>query len=183
MAYRKLPGQATGPSREPERVQPVPEHYQGVNFPYRGTEQHGVAVPDDAHYNTRDFQYPEEEPEKVLPAVEEHEPIPVRIVNTSARERLDMRVARFRVTERAQQILGRLDTRKGVRIKVLSQTDGVASNPIYIGHDDSVKTYTGYEMTAGETIFPITTTEDIYAICAAGQTVEIAFMYEFSVPL
>lgn len=183
MAYRQLPGQADSPSREPERVQPVPEQYEGVVFPYRGTEQHGVAVPDDARYNTREFQYPEESPDEYLEPEPEPDPIPVRLVNRTARERLDWRSARIRVTDRAQTIVGRHDRRKRLRIKVHYQTDGVDSNPVWIGQDDSVKPYTGYQMDRGETLDPFTSTEDVWAICNPGESVEVSVMYEYAVEL
>lgn len=183
MAYRQQPGQADSPSREPERVQPVPEHYKGVNFPYRGTQQHGVEVPEDSHYNTRDFQYPEEKPDEYLPAEPEPDPVIVKVVSDAARERLEWRQSRYRVTDQGQRILGRNDKRKAVRIKVHYQTDGVDSKPIYLGNDAGVQPYTGYQMDRGETLYPFTSTEDVWAICNPGETADVSIMFEFSVEL
>lgn len=183
MAYRQLPGQADGPSREPERVQPVPEHYEGVNFPYRGTEQHGVAVPEGAQYDTREFAYPEEAAEVAEPALPEPDPVLVKVVQDSARERLEWRAVRYRVTDQGQRILGRHEKRRGVRIKVHFQTDGVDSKPIYLGYDSGVQPYTGFQLDRGETLFPFTSTEDVWAICNPGESVDISIMYEYAVEL
>lgn len=178
MAYRQLPGQADSPDREPERVKPVPESYEGVNFPYRGTEKHGVEVPSDAEYNTREFQYEEESPDTYMEPLPEVEPIPVRVVNSTARERLDWRATRFLVKDTAAQILGRHDRRKAVRIR-----NHDATNPIYIGNDAGMQSYTGYLIPAGAELYPFLSTEDVWAVSNSGTEVEISIMYEFAVEL
>lgn len=183
MAYRQLPGQADGPRERPEAVQPVPEHYEGVNFPYRGTEQHGVAVPEGTEFNTREFQYKEEDPEEYAEPLPEPEPIPVRVVTNHSRERLAFRSARYRVTDQAEQLVGRHEHRRGIRIKVHWQTDAVDSNPVWIGHDDGVKPYTGYQLDRGEVVDGIMSTEPIYAVCNPGESVEVSVMYTYAVEL
>lgn len=183
MAWRQQPGQADSPKREPERIQPVTEEYAGVNFPYRGTEQHGVTVPENAKYDTREFQYPEESPDEYMEPEPEPDPIPVRVVNSSARERLEWRAARIRVTDQATTLVGRHDKRRRLRIKCHYQTDGVDSNPVWIGSDNGVKPFTGYQIDRGETIDPFTTTEPIWGICNPGESVEVSVMYEFAVEL
>jgi hypothetical protein len=181
MAHRKLPGQADSRSREPERVQPVPEQYEGVNFPYRGIETHGVPVPENVKYDTREFAYPEEEPETPESALPEPDPVLVRVVDRSARERYVWRCSQFTVTEQAQQILGRHDKRRNVRIRNQGGADGGAS--VYIGYDDMVKTYTGYLIPTFTEIFPVTSTEEIWAVCAPGTDSTIYIMYEVAVEL
>lgn len=184
MVYRQLPGQAESPDREPERVKPVPERYAGVNFPYRGVEKHGVEVPEDAEYDTREFQYEEEDVEEYLPAEPEPDPIPVKVVTDTARERLDWRALRFRVTETPQQILGRHDKRKAVRIKNHGLLDGQANTtPIYIGNDAGLRPYTGYELAPGEVLYPFLSTEDVWAVAPDGEESEISILIEFAVEL
>jgi hypothetical protein len=179
MVYRQLPGQADSPEREPERVQPVPEHYEGVNFPYRGTEKHGVEVPADARYGVLESDYAEtEKPDEYLEPEPEPEPIPVRVVNSTARERLDWRATRFLVKDTAAQILGRHEKRKAVRIR-----NHDATNPIYIGNDAGMQPYTGYLIPAGTELYPFLSTEDIWAVSDSGTEVEISIMYEFAVEL
>jgi len=178
MVYRQLPGQADSRDREPERVQPVPEHYKGVNFPYRGIELHGVEVPEDAHYDTREFQYEEQEPTEYMSPEPEPEPVLVKVVRETARERLDWRVIRFNVNERAQQIAGRHETRKTLRIRNHDET-----NAIYIGNDAGLQSYTGYLIPAGAELYPFCSTEDVWAVCESGATAEISILFEFAVEL
>lgn len=178
MTYRQLPGQADSPDREPERVQPVPEHYEGVSFPYRGTQKHGVEVPGDTRYDTREFQYITESPDEYMDPEPETDPIPVRVVNSSARERLDWRATRFLVKDTAAQVLGRHDKRKAVRIRNHDTT-----NPVYIGNDAGMQSYTGYLIPGGTELYPFLSTEDVWAMSNSGTEVEISIMYEFAVEL
>ena len=185
MAYRQRPGQQK-PVERPDRVDPVVEKHEGTNFPYRGTQTHGVDVPDDVVYDTLEAERPwvdDDADIPYLPPEDETEPIAVKVVTDTRRERLEWRAARFRVTDQGKQILGRHDKRRNVRIKVHYQTDGVDSFPIFIGADSGIQPYTGYQMDRGESIFPFTSTEEIWAICNPGETVDISIMYEFAVEL
>lgn len=179
MSYRQRPGMAKPPTSEPERVEPVPENYKGVNFPYRGTNKHGVEVPEDAQYDTREFQFdmPDEDdlPEYVE-AEDEPEPIPVRLVQDSARERLEFRTLRMNVRDVRTQLANRLDSRRNLTIKV---DTGVSA--LYIG-DDTVTTYTGYKLDQGESI-TFRSTETIYAVCAPGDGSEVSIAYEYAIEL
>lgn len=187
-SYRQRPGQQKAPDR-PDRVTPVPEHYEGVSFPYRGTQNHGVAPSktDDPeqYYDAQAF---DDETDKVvfLPAEVEVEPVPVRIVNETSRERNDWRAGRFLVTEIPQEILGRNDKRKSVRIKVHAfKSDGTTANtdPIFIGNDAGLRPYTGFQISAGEELYPFKSTENVFAITLPGVFVEISMISEFSVEL
>lgn len=178
MSYRQLPGQADSPSGRPKPVPPEPEHYAGVNFPYRGVQTHGVEPPKDAKYNTREFQYPEEkadEPEAPLP---EPDPILVRVVNQHARERRMWRPIRTQATQYATRIVGRNDARTNMRLRNLD-----TQNAIYIGGDSTVSAYTGYKVSAGAEIYPFNTTEEVWVCTGDSSIVEIAVMYEYGVEL
>lgn len=186
MAHRQLPGQASSPPDRMGAMQPVEEHVEGTVFPYRGMETHGV-TPAKVDYDTEKYQIDEsdlgpEDPE-YLPAEPEPIPIPVVVVNKSARERLSWRPVRFRVTDQGRQILGRNDKRKSVRLKVAFQTDGVDSKPVFIGEDSGVQPFTGFQVDRGETLFPITSTEEIWAICNPGESVDVFMIVEFAVEL
>lgn len=181
MAYRQLPGQASSPNREPERIAPIPEHYAGVNFPYRGIETHGVAPDPNIDYSDPETKYdPETDKETYLPEIVEHDPIPVRIVNESPRETDVFRVTRFLANGNAQQLIGRLDSRKSLRIKNLDDT-----NPVYIGPNSTVNAYTGYPISPGAEIVPVNATQEVWVTAGAGDayTVEVAVLYEFTVTL
>lgn len=179
--YRQRNGMAKKPTDRPVPIKPVPEKYKGVNFPYRGIEMHGVDVPEGTEYDTREFQYPEDDGKaEILPAPIEPDPIPVKVVTETARERLDWRAARFSVNTRAQQVLGRHDKRKAVRIRNHSETEA-----IYIGNDAGMQAYTGFMIPPGEELYPFHSTEDVWACTDsdAAESVEISIMYEFAVAL
>lgn len=180
MSFRQRHGMQKPPESEPERVTPVPEHYKGVNFPYRGTNKHGVEVPEGAEYDTREFQYempdPDEITDEYMEPDDEPEPIPVRLVQESAREVLKLRTVRRNVTDQRSQIVNRMDSRRNLVIKV----DGGVS-AIYVG-DADVTTYTGFKLDQGEQI-TFRSTDDVWAVCADGDDSEISIMYEFAVEL
>lgn len=185
-SYRQLTGMMKPPNR-PDRVAPVPEHYEGENVPYRGTQTHGVAIPKDAEYESREFEFKQDDTKiAYLPDPDDsiEDPIAVRIVQgDSRRERLDWRPARYRVTDQGQRILNRHEKRRDVRIKVHFQTDGVDSKPVYLGNDAGVQPYTGYQLDRGETLTPFNSTEDVWAICNPGESVEVSIMYTFGVEI
>jgi hypothetical protein len=186
-SYRQRPGQQTPPER-PDRVTPVPDNPEGISFPYRGTQNHGVAptkgVDTDEYYETQQWQ---DGPDSIDPSppYKDEDPVAVRIVQgETARELLDWRPVRFRVTDQPQQLVGKLDKRRSVRIKVHGFLDGEANtHPVYIGNDAGLRPYTGYEIAAGETIDPMFTTQDIWAIANAGTSVEVSVLYEFGIDL
>lgn len=185
MVYRQRKGQQK-PVERPDRVAPEVEKHEGTNIPWRGTETHGVPIPDDTVYDTLEADRPwvDDEPDiPYLPPEDETEPVAVRVVTDSRRERLTWRALRFRANDQAQQVLGRHEKRRNCRIKVHYQTDGVDSFPVWIGSDDGVKPYTGYQVDRGETLMPLVSTEPIYVICNPNEEVELSVLYEFAVEL
>lgn len=186
-SYRQLTGMQKSPNR-PDRVAPVPEDYEGASIPYRGTQGHGVEISKDAEYDPDDNKIEHDKANAIayLPDPDDSiaEPIPVRVVQgESKRERLDWRPVRTRVTDQGQRIVNRHEKRRSLRIKVHYQTDGVDSNPIWLGNDAGVATYTGYQLDRGETLVDLHSTEDVWAICNPGESVEVSIMYEFGVEL
>lgn len=176
-SYRQLLGMQKAPER-PERVEPVPEHYAGTNFPYRGTETHGVKPDPNVDYSDPEIRYDPEHDGDVnyVPEPVEHDPIPVRIVNENPTEIREFRSARFTVGSPAVQLLGKHDARYRTRIR---NTDAV--NAIYIGPDSSVNSYTGYKLPAGAEIDGLTTTQEVWATTGDETTADISIMYEFAV--
>lgn len=162
MAFRQRHGQA----EPPERVVPVPEEYAGVNFPYRGTEQHGVEANPDIDYDTREFQHEENEPPEYLPEEKEIEPFPVKIVDESARERWAWRSIRYSVGTEPQRMIPRNDRRRTLLIR------NRGSNPgsVYLGPDSSVNINTGYILAVGTEISGLVTTEEVWAVSEAGKS-------------
>lgn len=177
MSYRQTPGQADAAPDRPHAVPPVPEHYAGVNFPYRGVETHGVEPPKGAHYDTREFQLPEEQPDHAEDALPEPDPVLVRVVNQHARERRMWRTVRHQATQYASRAVGRNDARTRMRLRNLDTV-----NSVYIGADMQTSAATGYKVSAGAEI-PFESTEDVWVCTGDTSIVEIAIMYEYGVEL
>jgi len=183
-SYRQLTGQQTPPNR-PDRVKPVPEHYEGVSFPYRGTESHGVNPPKDIdpeEYYDIQTQDDGPNPYPVAPDIKEEDPIPVRIVQKSSRERRAWRGKQIAVTDQKIQILGRHEKRG----KVVIRNTTMSTNNVYIAEDQSVSPYTGFILRNAAAVsgsLDLNTTEEIWAVCDTGETATVFVAYEYSVDL
>lgn len=180
-SHKQRTGMATSPHHDLGEIDPVPEHVAGVVLPYRGTEDHGVAMPKGTDLTgENDVYYLDESElpvEHYLSHETEHPPINVRVVNEAVCERRDWRPFRLLATDQPQRLIGRLETRTGLRIQNLD-----AANPIYISTDSGVSPIFGYKITAGREIGnPLSTTEDVWVICDPGLTAEISGISEFTV--
>lgn len=180
--WRQRTGQQTPPER-PDRVQPVPETPAGVYFPYRGVENHGVAQPqtvdpDDYYENQK---WDDGDIAKTLEPEPEPDPIPVKIVQDTARERLNWRAIQVRVGAAGNpqkiQVVGRHEKRRSITVRNPS-----LSQQAFIGEDESVSTYTGFLLEQGQQI-TLRSTEDIWAVCAEGETTVLHVAYEYAVEL
>lgn len=167
------------PPERPDRVTPEPEKVEGVYYPYRGSENHGVKQPDpekvDDYYEA-DRWDDGEVPETLAPEPEP-EPVPVRVVQETARERLSWRAVQVPVTDTKSQVLGRHERRRNVVLRNL-----INSDTVYLSEDTSVSTYTGYALEGGAEIV-LRTTEDIHAVCASGESSVLHIAYEYAVEL
>lgn len=75
----------------PGEMKPVEEHVKGINFPYRGQEQHGVAATEE----WEDVPVPDDDMHTAIAEPEpEHEPVPVRVVREHSNEKYMWRVNR-----------------------------------------------------------------------------------------
>jgi hypothetical protein len=183
-SYRQRPGMMSSPNR-PQAIQPIPEEYAGINFPYRGPQNHGVEHPDnvdpEAYYDNDQY---DDGPDKVptLPPEKEPDPINVRVVNESARERYAIRTYTFPANgQTAQQMCGRNDRRE----KVLIKNHTGATNDLLIGPGSGLDPITGYVLEPGQEV-ELHTTEEIYVIAAGGDAntlVTASVLEEVSVEL
>lgn len=183
-SYRQLLGMQTPPNR-PQAIPPVPEEYAGTNHPYRGTETHGVENPtgvDPEYYYDRDQWDAGPSNPVSLPEEKEPDPVKVKIVNETARERYAFRAFQFPANGlTAQQFLGRNDKRSNVRVKNIS----TSSTNLMIGHDNGVKPTSGYLVEPGQEAI-IRTTEELFVIADKGGATDFVTMYvleELSVEL
>jgi hypothetical protein len=150
-------------------LEPLPEAYVGVNNPYRGIEQHGVESPHRAqpvpgYGDTVQVEYESPAPLQ--------EPVPVIVVNESAKEERDWGATSFTVTDVCQQILGR-DERRTV-LKVLN----LGPNTVYLHPDAHATTWMGFPVAinASETFESETA---VYAICEATESADLRLKWEF----
>lgn len=185
-SFRQRKGMQTPPDR-PDRVKPVPDEIEGPNFPYRGHETHGVPSDGNPEEYYEDESYEGDgtvsgyAPEPVI-----EEPVPVRIVAATGRERRAWRATRVTVGEVAQQILGRHDKRLRTIITVHPVLyDGTTSNPdpIYIGDDSGLRPYTGYRIGSDATCDQIMSTEEVWAVADPGKVIEVSIITEFGVEI
>lgn len=178
MPDRYTGGSFPSPDGDTTPLNPPDERVEPVNFPYRGGEQHGVAVegrpwiptdPTAADYWDGSDESADE------PA--EMEPIPVRIVTESGRELRSWRAYQTiaRVGE-ATNLSGQNELKVRVRIRNLEASDG---NTIYVGHTSFVSTLSGYPILGG-TELCIETEEEIYVVAATAD-VEVAVLVEHRV--
>lgn len=190
-SYRQRKGQAASPER-PDRVKPVPDEIKGPNYPYRGSNTHGVdqgpaGADPEAYYENDEWDDGANATEiGYLPDEKIEDPVPVRIVSATGRERRDWRATRVVVTDQAQQILGRHDKRLRTVITVhpfAADETTANTNPIYIGNDAGLRQYTGYRIGAGTTFDTLMSTEDVWAIAPVGTTVEVSVITEFGVEI
>lgn len=158
------------------RAEPQEYAEEGVNFPYRGVEEHGVpfkgTIPDELEGST------DKNPDLVLPPhLAEPEPeteaVPVRVVSDKRVCRIPWMADQFNVDPGAKPIMivGRQDNREYV---VVSNID---TGDLYIGPDPNVKTGTGFAVPANTSSHRIKTTEAIYAVSSAGTVCSV--MWEF----
>jgi len=168
----------TAPER-PDRVTPVPEEYEGVNFPYRGSQNHGVPqqqnIDPESYYDHT--QYDDGEIPATLPAEKEADPIPVKIVQDTARERLQIRFGNFLAQETGQAIVNRHEKRR-----VLTLFNNDSTNSVYLGEEAGVRVATGFELEAGKQI-EIRSTEEVWVITDPTITVKVSYAWEYAVEL
>lgn len=160
------------PQKEEMDIEPVPEHYAGLNFPYRGTETHGVPptveprpVPSHAEVVETEFNPPLPEPE----------PIPVRVVTTGGRELRRSRIFQGKANAgRCNQIVGRDDLRYKVKLKNLGTSN------VFVGNKDSTANANeGWPLAQNE-VFESETQDELWVLSSHAtdaMTVAVSVVY------
>jgi hypothetical protein len=162
-----------------ERVQPVPEEYEGENQPYRGIQEHGV-TPDETPMRTPPHN--EGRPVTYEAPVEEPVPVPVRIVGEYGREiRLGQTDAVTLVKGQTRQLLGKDDKRISALIRNLDEAETV-----YIGFTDNISAYAGgYPLEPDQEISLIVqgAVWVFYPETGTADSIRIGFLTQYSVEL
>lgn len=160
------------------RLEPIPDRVEPVNFPYRGGQQHGVAVegrpwiPKDAEAQSWEGEevYTNEPPPL--------EPVPVFIVSEAATEIRSWRAWHHIASVTPSLIVGQNPQRTSVRIRNMDIAGG---GTVFISHDSNVSIYSAYPILAGDEL-RIDTEEEVYcAIEASDDPVELAVLSEHAV--
>lgn len=150
----------------PHAVPPVPEEYEGTNFPYRGTNEHGVephSMPHEFLPEWDDTVSGEYEPE-IAPV----DPVPVRVVERYTRELKTWQPIRTIIPAlETRMILGQDNTRTSAVITNLG------TETIYIGDTVGVRDYTGFPVNAGGT-FSFGAETAVYAYATVDTGIAIA---------
>lgn len=182
-SYRQLMGMMKSPDR-PEALTPVPEEYEGTNFPYRGTGNHGVeptpGVDPEAYYDRSSFDMNPDKFES-LPPEKEPDPVPVRIVNENARERFNFRTGTITLLPNANpvELFARNDNRSLIRLRV----PGTSTGSFLVSHDRGMAPGMSYTLSPGNEI-EFRTTEPVYVVQAtASQAPTIMFLETYTVGL
>lgn len=174
MAWGKTGGEFAAPTGDTKALEPQPDTTTGFNFPYRGTEQHGVAPVEQTHYTPSEKWALDEHAPDYEAEPKHVEPVAVRIVQESSREFRSFSTGVATVDATVRMIAGRNDHRTTLRIRNTS-----ATKAIYIG-TSMVNSVSGFPIAANasETLY---TEMEVYAISEDGSSVNVAILAEFRV--
>ena len=175
MAWGKTGGKFRKPEGSTETLEPTPDRFGAVVFPYRGIEQHGVEADRGPVLPSEEWVVDPAAAADLLKERPDVEPTPVRIVQESSKEIQDWRSGQTVLTANPSLVAGRNKRRSTVRIKNLSAT--VA---IYVGNTVGVSTVSGYPIAANGEL-QINSEEEVYGISADGSSVGVAVIQELSV--
>lgn len=191
MTYKQQGGMASSSVHsDVEHVTPEPDRPEGVVFPYRGIENHGVK-PDYAPQPYVDDEWPEDSEEPHYePGPTEDDPIPVRVVNQFVKEFQDFRTFTAYVPMITGQalnqngvIVGRLDPSQNQR-RVIHIQNQDATKSLFIGSDNTVSAGNGYRIGPNsELAFPITSESEVWGTSSDGTQIAVGVLIEFGVEL
>lgn len=180
---RVNPEHTSNPAARSQRANPkYTEHPEGVNFPYRGIEQHGVefheSIPEELEGAPSSKELEFIEPPHYAGRPHTPPPVPVRIVTEHAREMCMFQADQFTVNDGSNNsplmILGRQENRHHFIIRNMD-----ATNNVYIGDSPNVTANTGFQIPANSTTPRFATTQAVYAVTESGKTAQISIIWEY----
>ncbi|HEY1213265.1 MAG TPA: hypothetical protein VGE93_06500 [Bryobacteraceae bacterium] len=166
------------------RDTPRDEHVEGVNFPYRGLEQHGVEyaeeIPEELEGTPSKKDLDLVLPPHYAPRPHHPEPVPVKIVTGADSELRMFQTDQFTINDGTVNgplmIMGRQLNRHHFVIRNMD-----AANNVYIGNSASVTPNTGFQIAPNTTFVKMETTQAVYAVTESTKTAQISIMWEYSV--
>jgi hypothetical protein len=171
-------GQAKTSAEAPNRVTPVPEHYAGTVFPYRGTETHGVDPSTEVTIDPEEADYGTTVAVPLEPVEKEQEPVPVKIVGEGGPGELrTWFIIReyVRTGEGPRRIVGQDENRTKVKIRNLH-----AADTLWIMAEPYNDTNFGYPILAGAEL-ELTAVTDVWAKVGAAADISVACLIETSI--
>jgi hypothetical protein len=166
------------PEPIPQYIEPAPDRYGGVNFPYRGQQTHGVeptetavGSPEDYEGGTVEVAYPTTEPE--IP------PVPVRIVETdTGHEFTQWRAIQAFASGAPSMVVSRKEGRDRVTVKNISTGTDV---DVWIGPDSNVSKMSGFLLTGEGDSVTLQTEAEVWAISDDPiKVIQLCIVSEFS---
>lgn len=145
-----------------------------THFPYRGIQTHGVdptvmpAERDEDIAGGKVISSYNAEPETSAP------PVPVRIVDTAAREFTRWRAYQTYATANPSTIVNRQEGRKSTTIKNLHTAD-----PVWLGADSGVSAISGFRLDFGDS-FTVNGEAEVWAVRGGAADVTLSVAIEFS---
>jgi hypothetical protein len=165
------------PEGVPQYIVPAPHGFGGVNFPYRGQQDHGVpptetaiGSPDDYEGGSVEVSY--EKPE------EDIAPVPVRIVDTAAHEFTQWRAFQAFASGAPTMVVNRKEGRDRVTIKNVGS--GTDTN-VWVGPDSNVSKMSGFRLEPDGGSVSLQGEAEVWAVSDdPTKTVQLCIITEFS---
>jgi hypothetical protein len=166
--------EVTGP---PSYRSPLPEGFAPQFNPYRGTEMHGVDPGMVAKVEDTDSEGGKVDVSGYFEqGTEDIDPVPVRIVDTSAHEYTKWQTRQIQVGNLSPGMVASYQDGR-TNLKVKSFVTGASR--VWVGPDSNVTSYTGYPLDAGDEM-AFSGEAPVYGIAETG-TVTLAVFVEYSI--
>lgn len=166
---------SAAPEGIPQYIVPAPDRYGGVNFPYRGSQDHGVPPTETAVGSPDDWEGGRVEVAHTPPE-DAVVPVPVRIVTGAAREYKHFQTWQDSITEQPRMVVGQQLGRTFAAITI------VGGAIVYLGASSSVREDSGFPIGLANLDPKFVTTGEapVWAVCKPGEVSVIAVHTEYA---
>jgi hypothetical protein len=156
-----VPDVSATPETIPQYLVPAPDRYGGVNFPYRGSQDHGVPPTETATGTAENYEGGTVEVS--YPAADaEVPPVPVRIVETDTRhEYTQWRAIQAFASGAPSMVVSRQEGRDRVTIKNIDSSTGTA---VWLGPDANVSKMSGFRIEKDGGSVTLQTEAEVWAV-------------------
>lgn len=155
-----------------DAITPVVEHEAGHVLPYRGTELHGVDVPE-THYADPRGELRSAVDVELVKEPHPVTPVLVKVVKNDGDEYTDWRV----ISTLAGTVPIALLNRNRNRICARIINNGAAT--VLLGRDAMMNVNNSYPLAAGASFLDIRHSEDVWVMSQDGSSVDVRAVFEF----